>query len=476
MKWIDTCILLFSAFLFVIALPANSYAADCYLKLRFLESSDGTITFQSLETVYGNFQSEVDSIRLPHEFISRQILLLQQATDQPLSEATILARYLTGGTLAGVGEGFTPDLPGLGSGTITVSETNKTLYLPILPEANRIAFQSEAGLMDITPLSATHTSCDKSCLDNGESLIAEFPLIGCCHGLMPLAQASGNPVCSACGDGFCSEFESSQTCSVDCQSTPPVQECPSGVPVLVGDCASLAAHYTFARRLGNNLVRRNYLLQQIGAVTYDTPGNSNDPAAIFPGGRSFLDAGFFDTLPAATISAWINVKNAEARQALVHIGNLTDSLALAIVRMTPVFELTSQGTDLEANGESLRRATTIQAANGRVLFRGRSKVAFSTAAITPGEWHHIALTQEKSSIQPGMFVWRLYVNGEQTSKDVLTNFTPDLSSGSTRLLFGVGPKGKSISNGFFTGIVDDITIWQRALTPDEILLLAEITK
>lgn len=476
MKWLDKCILLFSVFLLVIALPANSYAADCYLKLRFLESSDGTATFQALEAVYGNFQSEVDSIRLPHEFISRQILLLSQADDETLNEATVLRRYQTGGTLAGVGEGFTPDLPGLGSGTITVSETNKTLYLPVIPEANRIVYQSESGLMVITPLSAAHTSCDKSCLDNGEALITEFPLIGCCHGLIPLVQVSGNPVCSACGDGTCSEYESAETCSADCLVTPAVQECPSGVPVLVGDCASLSAHYTFAQRQGNNLASRKYSLQQIGAVTYAMPDNSNDPAAIFPGGRSFLDAGFFDSLPAATISAWINVKNAEARQALVHIGNLTDSLAIAIVRMTPVFELTSRGTDLEANGETLRRAPTIQSANGRVLFRGRSKVAFSTAAISPGEWHHIALTQEKSSVQPGMYIWRLYVNGTQTSKDVLTNFTPDLNSGSTRLFFGVGPKGKSISNGFYTGVIDDITIWQRALTSAEILLLAEITK
>jgi hypothetical protein len=95
---------------------------------------------------------------------------------------------------------------------------------------------------------------------------------------------------------------------------------------------------------------------------------------------------------------------------------------------------------------------------------GNSHLLFSPQrAVKPGEFQHVALTYDKAS-----GVGRLFVNGRIVAHDNLGSFTPQTSYD---LLVSRRPgdhPGDWTYNAFFTGLLDEIAIYNRALAPDEI--------
>jgi hypothetical protein len=85
----------------------------------------------------------------------------------------------------------------------------------------------------------------------------------------------------------------------------------------------------------------------------------------------------------------------------------------------------------------------------------------SESVITDGEWHHIG------------FVWdgsyrSLYVDGIEAARD--TAAQNPLQSATSGLRIGAGNYLEA--GNFFSGLIDDVRIYNEALTADEIETLA----
>lgn len=91
----------------------------------------------------------------------------------------------------------------------------------------------------------------------------------------------------------------------------------------------------------------------------------------------------------------------------------------------------------------------------------------SPPLLKPNEWHHIAVVVEGGQV-------RLYVNGQMVQKHSAMH---PLCANDEPLIFwhdargGEPPSGDT--PGFFIGIVDEVSIWHRALGDDEIARLAK---
>jgi hypothetical protein len=86
----------------------------------------------------------------------------------------------------------------------------------------------------------------------------------------------------------------------------------------------------------------------------------------------------------------------------------------------------------------------------------------SESVITDGTWHHIGLVWDKSYRY-------LYVDGAEVARDTSTlSYTMPCDGG---LHLGAG---KTLETGsFFSGLIDDVRIYRRALGAEEIKDLAQ---
>ena len=94
---------------------------------------------------------------------------------------------------------------------------------------------------------------------------------------------------------------------------------------------------------------------------------------------------------------------------------------------------------------------------GSVKIRTRERLRF-------GDWNHIALMYDGSSKAAGV---RLFVNGTLSATDVLEDTLDGSIATSTPLRLGSKALGKPFSGG-----IDDLRLYNRALTPDQIEHLA----
>ena len=87
---------------------------------------------------------------------------------------------------------------------------------------------------------------------------------------------------------------------------------------------------------------------------------------------------------------------------------------------------------------------------------------YRSTVLQSGRWYHVAATYDGS-------MWRLYLNGLQ---DGLRSESGTLLSGSNP--FYIGAQG--IGSFPFSGSVDDVHIYRRALSPQEIAAIYNATK
>ena len=81
----------------------------------------------------------------------------------------------------------------------------------------------------------------------------------------------------------------------------------------------------------------------------------------------------------------------------------------------------------------------------------------SEESIADGRWHHVATSWSPSSVD-------LYVDGKRVALD--TEYRAMQQGILRELRFGCGPDGST--NAPFKGWIDEIALWDRALTPPEV--------
>ena len=97
---------------------------------------------------------------------------------------------------------------------------------------------------------------------------------------------------------------------------------------------------------------------------------------------------------------------------------------------------------------------------------GVNRPAWGTTPVAIGEWHHIAATYNGSC-------WALYLDGNpeplNASATACPNATPESTSYQRAgLSAGINSTG-GLGTGYFSGVIDEARVWNRALTSAEIL-------
>ena len=86
----------------------------------------------------------------------------------------------------------------------------------------------------------------------------------------------------------------------------------------------------------------------------------------------------------------------------------------------------------------------------------------SDSVITDGQWHHIGLVYDLAAMKR-----HLYLDGEQVAVDA--DFAGGVET-TGALYIGAGP-GLDAGN-YFSGLVDDVRIYEKVLSKEEIAALA----
>jgi Concanavalin A-like lectin/glucanases superfamily len=195
-----------------------------------------------------------------------------------------------------------------------------------------------------------------------------------------------------------------------------------------------------------------------GNTAYDSAGGHNGTLVNGPvwttgeidGALSFDGVDDYVEIPDAnlnltsqvTISAWINSKSRTARQAIVGQWNSADSPA-------------KQSVLLDARGDVDQRFCLSLSGNGTDATK---YTVYSKQRFLPGTWYHVVGTYDGSMM-------KIYVNGQ------IENSTPaagNIFVSNTEWIIGAINSG---TDAFFAGIIDDVRIYNRTLSADEVTQL-----
>jgi hypothetical protein len=83
--------------------------------------------------------------------------------------------------------------------------------------------------------------------------------------------------------------------------------------------------------------------------------------------------------------------------------------------------------------------------------------------VTPGRWHHLAAVSDGTEA-------RLYFDGQPVAREPLGGNREVHEPASVELRFGFDPNN---ARNMFAGALDDVRLWRRALTTDEVVVLAK---
>jgi hypothetical protein len=103
--------------------------------------------------------------------------------------------------------------------------------------------------------------------------------------------------------------------------------------------------------------------------------------------------------------------------------------------------------------------------DGGVLYHHTCDTNNSGAVISSGQWHHVASTYDGTALQ-------LYIDGTPWGKPMLHSGT--ISSMLTNSFVTLGSEdGRTvcpfcIGERYFSGLMDEVTLYNRALTPAEV--------
>src|SRR3989344_642295 len=182
---------------------------------------------------------------------------------------------------------------------------------------------------------------------------------------------------------------------------------------------------------------QNGLNGTVDGPTYNASGGKFGGAYVFDGlndGISISHAGAFNFSGQFTISAWVKINSNNNLERIVANWGLTGQQAFQLYYDSR----TSKAFGFELNSNSKVTSTY-------------------TSTTDPNQWYHVAGVYDGS-------LQKLYLNG------VLVN--SKTNSGAAATTTQPIYIGRNTSGQFFSGTIDDVAIWNRALTVSEIQTLA----
>ena len=163
-------------------------------------------------------------------------------------------------------------------------------------------------------------------------------------------------------------------------------------------------------------------------------GIANNFSMNFDGTNDFIDVGSFSlNANAGTVSAWIKSSNTSDFQMI--IGKFVSGSRQVQFRT-------------ETNGKIrliLYKSSTV------------NSLLDSTGTVLDGNWHHVAFTYNSSGIN-------LYIDGSASGSNT-TNITPVQASTDN---FMIGARKISTPEKFFNGSIDEVAVWNTALTSTQV--------
>jgi len=299
----------------------------------------------------------------------------------------------------------------------------------------------ETYLKGSTP---TETECSNSQDDDGDGKV-DMADTGC--------TSTSDTDESNCGDSACEGTETCTSCAQDCLGSG--QVCCSGQAYTGNcctdnDCSETCTNYQCTEpKEPANLCDGLQLLLHLDQNSADSSGNSNGgtaagvsyeagkfgQAASFDGNSYITTALQGDEFSRVTFSAWFrpgsSAGNNYLAQRFITLPDSASSSALALGINNN--RLASYWDDGSHNTEE------------------------GSTPLSVGTWYHGVLTYDQSSI-------KLYLNGNEDYSAQENNVR---SGSSDRILIG-----QMDGQRFFTGVLDEVAVWNRALTASEIQQLA----
>ena len=207
---------------------------------------------------------------------------------------------------------------------------------------------------------------------------------------------------------------------------------PAGLPSSLQ--AGLVAYYPFCNN-ANDQSGNSFNATVFGSIiTADRFGTPNS-AYSFNGVSNYMLLGSsFDLLP-RSVCFWFNASTIDATGRFVYC---SDNNSL-------VNGLTNFGVVID-NGADSWWSTV-------------SNVTYFDS-ITPNVWHHAVVTVDSNVV-------RRYIDGQPVASDSVFSFLSSASGNN----FAVVGASRFTTNGLFEGIIDDIMIYSRVLTPTEATLI-----
>lgn len=209
----------------------------------------------------------------------------------------------------------------------------------------------------------------------------------------------------------------------------------------------LVARYSFNNGNANNDIGTNHGSVSGATLAQDRFGNPNK-AYSFDGAGNFISLGSSTTIKptVGSVSLWVKMT------AVSNSGTGFDYNPVYIAK-----NLSNNNNFFEACGLSVSRTNRRMLAITTSFTPRNEKYTFSSGTVSTTVWQHYVITYNNDSLA-------LYVDGALQSK-IYKGFASTFSS--TEPVY-LGKSGNSTNNRYFNGLIDDVCIYNRVLTPAEV--------
>lgn len=138
------------------------------------------------------------------------------------------------------------------------------------------------------------------------------------------------------------------------------------------------------------------------------------------------------------------------------------SVSISAWFRVPTFDTSWQALVAKGEGNSWRVARNN--ASSSMSYAGGATDVLGSAQVTDEDWHHIVAITDASA---RAFGTAIYIDG---TLDETVDTRPTLATNRSRLMIGENPEARGRA---WKGEIDDVAIWNRVLSPQEIRVLAE---